>query len=184
MVTFDWHEVWERKGRIRSDDLKELDGFEETTINPKEATKKIIKALNIKKDNKVLEVGCGAGMIAYYLTCDYTGIDYSESLVKRHIELLRNHVLVSEANNLPFLDKSFNRAFSYSVFHYFPNKQYAKKALNEMKRVCSGPIFIGDLPFRSHRQEHLLFKTSDFPEGIISEGYYNKDRFNVLLFQK
>jgi len=31
----DWQEIWQKKGNISSNDLKLLDGFEETTINPK-----------------------------------------------------------------------------------------------------------------------------------------------------
>lgn len=133
MKNFDWKEVWERKGKLQTNDLKELDGFEATTIDPKKAALKIKKVLKIKKTDKVLEVGCGAGMIAKYLDCDYTGADYSESLVKKHTKLLGHKVVHTEAKNLPFEDKSFDKVFVYSVFHYFPNKEYAKEVIKELK---------------------------------------------------
>lgn len=180
MNEMDWKEIWERKGKLETNDLKKLDGFEATTINPEEVASQIIKILDIKKSDKVLEIGCGAGMIAQYLDCDYIGTDYSESLVKKHIELLKRSVLVAEANDIPFKNKYFNKAFSYSVFHYFPDKEYVKEVIKELKRVCKGKIFIGDLPERSHRKEHLLFRKSEF-QGVFSEGFYNKDRFNVLI---
>jgi len=180
-----WKKVWERKGKINTDNFIELDGFEATIINPKLVASKIIKLLDIKKTDKVLEVGCGAGMLARYLKCNYIGVDYSNSLVKKHIKLLGNSVLVGEANDLPFKDKLFDKVFAYSVFHYFPNKKYAKKALKEMRRISKGPIFIADLPETSHRKSHLLFKKDDFARTVnkasFSDGFYNKNRFNVLI---
>lgn len=182
---YKWQKIWERKGKINTNNLVELDGFEATTINPKIVVSKIIKLLDIKKTDKVLEVGCGAGMLAQCLKCNYVGVDYSNSLVKKHIKLLGNSVLVAEANNLPFKDKFFDKVFAYSVFHYFPDKKYVKKALKEMKRVSRGSIFIGDLPESSHRKSHLLFKKSDFVGAVnkvnFSDGFHNKNRFNVLI---
>jgi len=119
------------------------------------------------------------------LKCNYIGVDYSNSLVKKHIKLLGNSVLVGEANDLPFKDKLFDKVFAYSVFHYFPNKKYAKQALKEMRRISKGPIFIVDLPETSHRKSHLLFKRDYFARMVnkvsFSDGFYNKNRFNVLI---
>lgn len=175
-----WKRIWERKGELETNDLKDLDGYESTTINPEEAARRIIKILKIKKSDKVLEIGCGAGMIAQYLDCDYVGIDYSVFLVRKHIKILNHSVLFAKANNIPFKDEYFDKIFAYSVFHYFPDQEYAKKVLKEMKRVCKGRIFIGDLLITSHRETHLLFDKNDF-YGEISEGFYNKERFNILI---
>lgn len=180
MTNIYWKKIWEERGKLSTNDLKALDGFENTAADSKEIADKIISALEIKKSDKVLEVGCGAGMIAQYLDCDYTGIDYSKPLVEKHINLLNHRVLVAEADSIPFEDKFFDKVFVFSTFHYFPDKVYADKALKEIKRVSKGKIFIGDLPMTSHRKEHLLFNKSDF-EGEFLEGFYNKERFNVLI---
>ncbi|MBD2568155.1 class I SAM-dependent methyltransferase [Anabaena lutea] len=180
-MSLDWQEIWERKGRLKTNDLKELDGYEDTTIDAKFVASQITKILDIKSTDKIIEVGCGAGMIAQYLDCGYIGIDYSQSLVKKHIQLLGNSVIHGSANNLIFNDHSFDKAFAYSVFQYFPNLEYAKTAIQEMKRVSKTSIFIGDLPIRSHRSEHLLFNPKDFYSAEITEGFYNPDRFNVFI---
>lgn len=180
MIGMYWKKIWEERGKLDTDDLKALDGFENTAADPKEIADKIIAMLEIEKSDRVLEVGCGAGMIAQYLDCDYTGIDYSRPLVEKHIKLLNHRVLVAEADRIPFEDRSFDKVFVFSVFHYFPDKAYAYKVLKEVKRVAKGGIFIGDLPMYSHRKEHLLFNKNDF-EGKFSEGFYNKERFNVLI---
>ena len=178
----DWDQIWIRKGKENTKDLKLLDGYENTNINPEEVTNKIIENLEINKNDKVLEVGCGAGLLAFYLTgrCKYIGIDLSESIVQKHIDILKNSVLISGANDIPFKDNYFDKSFAFGVFHYFPNKKYAHEAISEMMRTTKGNIFIGDIPLRSHDGSHLLYKKNDF-KGIYSPGYYNKDRFNILI---
>jgi len=132
-----------------------------------------------------LEIGCGAGMLAQYIApkCKYTGVDFSKSSIEKHKQILGNKVFVAEANKLPFEDNEFDKAFCYSVFHYFPSYTYVGEALEEINRVSKGIYMIGDLPFVSHDENHLLFKVTDFvdDEAIFSIGYYNTDRFNVLI---
>ena len=177
-----WKQIWEEKGQLETNNLKELDGFEATLIDPEEVVTELIKILDIKESDKVLEVGCGAGMLAQYLAqkCKYQGIDRSKSLLEKHKKLLGNDVRFAEAKNLPFDDNEFDKIFSYSVFHYFPDKNYVKQVIGEMKRVCTGRIFIGDLPITSSRKEHLLFNKNEIV-GEISDGFYDKERFNVLI---
>ena len=100
-----WKEVWERKGNGTTKSLEELDGYEDTSADVKEIARQIVKELDIKETDKVLEVACGAGGLAQYIKCgEYVGVDYSTSLVKKHIELLNNSVLHGEANDLIFKD--------------------------------------------------------------------------------
>ena len=178
----DWKEVWERKGNGNTNSLEELDGYEDTSANVKEIARQIIEELDIKETDTVLEVACGAGGLAQYIKCaEYVGVDYSTSLVKRHIELLNNSVLHGEANDLIFKDKTFDKVLCFGAFHYFPNQEYAKQAISELKRVAKEAIFIGDLPLTSHRNEHLLYDKNDFEDWKIIDGYYNPSRFNVSL---
>lgn len=178
-----WHEIWIRKGNAAGNDLLAYDGYEATKVDMEEVAKQITKQLDIKKQDKVLEVGCGAGALAQYLDCDYVGIDYSPTLVKKHIEILNNSVLTGEAADLPFKDNSFDKVICYGVFLYFDHKEYAEKAKNELLRVARNGVLIGELPMRSHREEHLLFTKEDFKGWEISDGFYDpyrKDRFNAV----
>ena len=179
-----WKQIWVRKGKAEGNDLLSFDGYEATQVDMEEVARQITKRLDIKKGDKVLEVGCGAGAIAQYLDCDYTGIDYSHTLVKKHIEILHNSVLTGEAADLPFKDHSFDKVICYGVYLYFDDKEYAKKATNELLRVARKSVVIGELPIRSHRKEHLLFTKDEFKGWEISDGFYDpyrNDRFNAIF---
>lgn len=180
-MTIDWKKVWEKKGRIDSIDKKLLNGYEKTNINPKEVSRNIMTLLEIEQKTKVLEVGCGAGMLAEYLDCSYTGVDYSLPLIEKHKKLLNNNVHYAEANNLPFADNQFEVVFAYSIFQYFQTKEYAIQVIKEMFRVSSGKVFIGDLARKSHSEDHMLYPEIDMHAlGFKTfKGYYNPDRYNA-----
>jgi SAM-dependent methyltransferase len=179
-----WKKIWEEKGQKDTTDLRWLDGFEKSLLKPEEIAKWIMKSLNIMPSDKVLEVGCGAGMLAQHIApcCLYTGIDYSKSLIQKQLRILGTSALVAEADDLPFKDKYFDVSFAYSVFHYFPGKKYVKDVVNEMTRTTKRTIFIGDLPLKSNRDEHLIFKTSDFDfDAIFEMKMCNPNRFNMKI---
>lgn len=187
----DWHPIWERKGREDTADLIRLDGFEDTDINPREVAKKIVALLGMKQDTTVLEVGCGAGMLAVNLIpfCgEYTGIDYSESLVAKHRDLIpkdsrTRRVVTGNADQLPYGDDEFDCVIAYSVFHYFPSNEYALQAIREMERVARKAVFVGDVPLKSHRYKewHRLYTRGEFMlRGYeVTEGCYNPDRIDA-----
>ena len=131
------------------------------------------------QNSTMLEVGCGAGAIAQFFNCEYTGVDYSETLIEKHRSILGNNVSVAEANNLPFEDNSFDYVIIVGVCHYFPDKNYTNNVISEMQRVAKKAIFIGDLPVSSHDDTHLLFSKEDFREWVITPSCYNDVRFNV-----
>ncbi len=67
----DWCEVWERKGREETADLRSLDGFEDTSADPGQIVYGISEAIGLGVKTEALEVGCGAGMVAAHLDCGY-----------------------------------------------------------------------------------------------------------------
>lgn len=180
-----WKEIWIRKGMENGaeTDLLAYDGYEATKVDMQEVARQITKRLEIQKSDRVLEVGCGAGALAQYLDCDYVGIDYSPSLVQKHIQILNHSVLTGEAADLPFKDNAFDKVICYGVYLYFDSKEYAKRATGELLRVAKKGVLIGELPMRSHRPEHLLFRKEEFEDWDISDGFYDpyrKDRFNAV----
>lgn len=190
MSNENWKEIWERKGNLQTTNLLILDGSERHPLGlDKKIVSGIITRMDINPSDRILEVGCGAGMLARHFKMkgyNYQGVDYSNSLVKKHKEIIGGEPLVAEANNLPFEDGFFNKVYSWGVFLYFPSKEYTFQAILEMRRVCASPrtIYLGDLPIISHRESHLLFKREEF-KGKFFSGFWlegaKEERFDVLL---
>jgi len=98
---------------------------------------------------RLLEVGCGLGTDLLQFAKGgalVTGVDLtpqSIELVKRRFALdgLAVDARVSDAENLPFDDASFDVVYSFGVLHHTPNTQ---KAIDEVYRVLKpgGKIII------------------------------------------
>lgn len=182
-----WKEIWTQKGAMEGtkEDIRIYDGWEKSTADMRKTAERIKKELNIKPTDRVLEVGCGAGGLAQYMDCEYVGIDFSETLVKRCMEFFQKSAIYSEANDIPFKDNYFDKCFSWGVFLYFPTKEYVKQVISEMKRVTKGGIFIGELPMESHDAKHMLYTKEEFAQyGFeVMRGWsepYCDIRFNAV----
>jgi ubiquinone/menaquinone biosynthesis C-methylase UbiE len=179
-----WNEIWTRKAQEKTDDLKQLDGYEGTDFDAAFVVSRIVEELQIPKGASLLEVGCGAGALAVHLSnwVQYVGCDKSLNMVntfKKHNPGLR--AVCCSANNLPFKDKSFDYVIMYSVAQYFCHYGYFIASVGELERTAKKAVFIGDLVGQSKRDSHLIFSFKDpiFKHWNMSDGYYTADRFNI-----
>jgi len=117
--------------------------------------KDIIKKLSLEKGQRLLDVGCGSGVLLSELVKETEifgiGIDFSE----KQIEIAKNYFhhiqfLYGNIDMIPFSDATFDKILCYSVLHCIKNW---KPAIDEILRVCrnGGIILLGDLPSVSHR---------------------------------
>jgi len=104
---------------------------------------------SIRKNSRVLEVGCGEGRSLrdiLPITKNIVGVDYDKKAVsdaKREFKKYpKIKILLAEATNLPFKDNSFDFVICMTTFANFGEKKYS--ALKEMKRVLrkNGTIII------------------------------------------
>jgi len=106
----------------------------------------------------ILDVGCGNGLVLSKLVDDYSdvvGVDYAQAMVESAKNMLPDGTFqTGEAGALELADNTFERVLCYSIFHYFPDDDYALKALSELVRVCKpgGIVLVGDL--LDHAFEH------------------------------
>ncbi len=89
-----------------------------------------------KKDDYLLDVGCGSGISTACWESKSVGIDPSIELIKIAKEKYKTYknldFLVGMAENLPFRNDTFDYVISLTAVHNFTD---IKKGLNEMKRV-------------------------------------------------
>jgi len=112
------------------------------------------------RGRKVLEVGCGIGKDARFLTengIDYTGLDYSYrtlGLAQKHFDFagLRKRFVNGDAVALPFADNSFGLAMSIGVIHHIVG---TPEACRELVRVTA-PGGVVRVMFYNHESYHYL----------------------------
>lgn len=117
-----------------------------------------IDRIRALKPTKILEIGCGAGLLLQHLApkCSrYVATDFSGSVLKqlrrwisqradlRHVELLQR-----SADHLQELEAgAFDTVVLNSVVQYFPDIEYLLAVLREAIRLVGpgGHVFIGDV---------------------------------------
>lgn len=100
-------------------------------------------AEGIKKGQKVLDVGCGNGVLYDVLvkkSIDYTGVDLSSHLLKTAQKRLQKYggkikLLKGNIIGLPLRDKAFDWVLALAVLHHIPSKELQKKSAQEIYRV-------------------------------------------------
>lgn len=100
----------------------------------------ILRLLGKSKNPKVLEYGCGTGILAQYLLrlspeLEIEGIDISPKAIgvaKKTLKQYKNaHFQPADCLHLPFKDSTFDAVVGNSILHHIP----LEEALAEIKRV-------------------------------------------------
>jgi ubiquinone/menaquinone biosynthesis C-methylase UbiE len=130
-----------------------------------------VKTAELGDTHTLLEVGCGNGVIAVFLSqkygCNVVGIDSSESMIAsaaKQTERLDNKVgfLVADAVNLPFADSMFDIVICEAVFSIIVDKE---RAANEFRRVLrsGGKLLMLDFVLRKEIPKELQSQMSCLP---------------------
>src|SRR5215469_11596698 len=110
----------------------------------RDAAKQVIKLLDLRLDDKVLEVGFGPGVGIQLLLERVTrgwvaGVDQSQEMVRqaaaRNANALRNRrvdLRYGSVERLPFADETFDKAFAINSMQVWPD---ARAGLQEIRRV-------------------------------------------------
>ena len=173
MTNGGWKTVWQAKGRSRTPAeiaagdnvlrmLLELDGYESPTSSSavddcEVYFRHIAGMLDIRSDESVYEVGCGAGALLYWLHSQCRslgGADFAESLVEHARAALPGvsdlrHCDASQISPEPRYDV----VLSNGVFIYFDDEKYAREALHLMAAKAVRAIGVMDVNDAERRAE-------------------------------
>lgn len=100
--------------------------------------KKYLDLLGMKKEERVLDVGCGEGVLLARVVKTYgvggTGVDISKKSIATAQKWRSRHLrfLVADATRLPFKDGTFAHVLSFDTLEHVRQQG---KALSEMARV-------------------------------------------------
>ena len=108
--------------------------------------KAALESLNINSDSKVLDLGCGTGLLFQHVAAEaqtVVGVDVSIKLLrqaKKRAQEFRNvHLVQADADHLPFKNNHFNIVFAFTVLQNLPKPL---ETLNEIKRNAQQPASI------------------------------------------
>ncbi len=132
----------------------------------------------VKKDQNILDLGCGNGRLTKNLpsNINYTGLDISPKLISLARKNNPEHKFqTGDLTNLPFPDHTFDIIFAVASIHHIPSNTLRRQAISEIYRVLKQEgIFIMTnwnlyqpkyLPY--FNTNHILDKKMDENDTLI-----------------
>lgn len=147
-----WQSIWnnEAKSHRMVDQVQRKD-LDSTCL----AAEHIMEVLAIKKEDIVLDVCCGNGLITKEVSkhCSHiTGIDISEDLIQHAVarsSMENTSYSISSAEEFSkLITTKVDKIYLEFSFQYFEKKGQGKRVIEEMLKVLKsgGKIFIGNIP--------------------------------------
>lgn len=148
-----------------------------------EATaRKTLSVITLKSQDRVLDIGCGTGILLHYLSESYPGIQLSGiDPVKEMLAVARQRLPSSAdlregwAEYLPFSDHHFDVVFCCSMFHYIGDPA---TALHEIRRVLRPG---GMLIMTDWCKDYLTIRISEFFLKTFDKAYCHSYRSGDII---
>jgi len=159
-----WRDFWNKSAKKHMD-IRFISGWGNRTFQEMLfVITDVAKKLELRSEDVLLDVGCGAGLFEIAFSPwlkEIYGVDYSEEqikIAKRNTEKYDN-VVTKRANilNLPFEDGFFNKVLVNSVIQYLNGMGEVEKAFEELNRVTRKQcrILVSLIPDADKKKEFI-----------------------------
>lgn len=144
--------------------------------------KNTVSLVNVKSDDKVLDIGFGNGYLLQRLygqiKCDLYGIDISEDMVtaatarnKTAADVGKLHLQIGDCCDLPFDESSFAAVTSINTVYFWNN---TVKGLSEIRRVLKPGATFYNVVYTKEWLDKLSYTKKGFqkfePQDLITLG--------------
>ncbi len=198
MNTLNWKEIWNRRSfsaeeKLSLDTLIKLDGFDSgagrIAADDWQTYADIIsEKLNIKNDDSIYELGCGAGAFLYALREKHAlkvgGLDYSSALIEAATHAMPDGEFIATEAKLVDAEIAYDFVISNSVFHYF-SQDYAAAVLARMVKKAKVAVAIMEVPdlqtkLESEALRRDLLSQEEYEKKYagLEHTYYDRAWFN------
>ena len=178
---YSWEPIWDK---IAGDPLKndyEICGYS-SLEDAKTMARHIANTMKITPSDRVLDYGCGSGLILKNLNVadNSIGVDSSREIIKRAIKNNPNHIfLISNRPNI--MCNNIDVVVCFGVLHYIPSMEMAKAAVLDMVRLAKRILImeIPDIDKKADREANRRkMNMKAFPEHL----YFSRKFFEDLGF--
>lgn len=187
-----WKKNWDKSAE-ENDDIRLVSGwgnrkFQEMLFAINDTSKK----LDLKCQDTLLDVGCGAGIFEIAFTHwvkEIDAVDFSGEMVKlaKKQTISYSNVNIQRANikNLPYKNEYFDKVLVNSVIQYLESMDEVKKAIQELNRVLKndGILCLSLIPDAERKEDFLNgFYSLGLPEDQIRDRIEKNS--NIIWFSK
>jgi len=106
--------------------------------------KRMIDHYKLTNKSKILDIGCGKGYLLFEIKkllpeAEVRGIDISKYAIEKAQPDIKQYLLTSSSNKIPFPDKSFDFVFSINTLHnlYCNDLFDSLTEINRLSKSCS-----------------------------------------------
>ena len=154
----------------------------------------IMKTLDVKADHRVLDVGCGAGVLVPYILEGLSNngqlveMDYAQKMIQTNRELHQDSRISFECAHvmdMPFDSNAFDRVICFACFPHFQDQAGAVK---EIARVLKpgGKLVIAHLmssdEIATHHKGHSPVSSDQLPPFDRLSAWLVQCDFEILQF--
>ena len=143
--------------------------------------------LNLKKKEKILEIGCGSGALLKFFVKKYKiyGADYSKCLISLANKALpQGSFKLTEASKIDYKKSFFQAVIMQSCIQYFSSEKYFSRVIEKTSKILgkNGKLFIGEIVDEDNLKKFIEYRKKKIGIENYKKLYTGEKNRNLKFF--